>query len=75
MLTCQSTQAGEIRRWVDDQGQVHFGDLPPANVQKTEVVEVAPINASSLAATASPKPSAKGGRVVSVKNKASAAPP
>ena len=58
MLSCQSTQAGEIRRWVDDQGQVHFGDLPPANVQKTEVVEVAPINSlavpsSGLASSAS----------------------
>lgn len=29
--------AGEIYRWVDDQGRVHFGDTPPDNAERVEM--------------------------------------
>ena len=29
--------AGEIYRWVDDQGRVHFGDTPPDNAERVEL--------------------------------------
>ena len=31
LLATAELGAGELYRWVDDQGQVHFGDRPPSN--------------------------------------------
>lgn len=35
----QATIAGGIKKWVDSEGNVHFGDTPPPT-QETEAVEV-----------------------------------
>ena len=35
-----AAQAGEIFRWTDENGQVHFGSSPPGGETKTQTVEV-----------------------------------
>ena len=38
-------QAGEIHKWVDENGNVHYGDAPPVNVSTQNVrVQSAPSN-------------------------------
>jgi len=38
LMLCASAAAhADLYRWVDEQGQVHFGDKPPADVQTSEV--------------------------------------
>ena len=39
LLASMSLNAGSIHKWVDDEGNVHYGDSPPAKV-KTEGVRV-----------------------------------
>lgn len=39
LLASMSLNAGTIHKWVDDEGNVHYGDSPPASV-KTEGVRV-----------------------------------
>lgn len=35
-------EAGSVKKWTDSEGNVHFGDVPPASVQ-VDVVEVQPL--------------------------------
>lgn len=39
LLASMSLNAGSIHKWVDDEGNVHYGDSPPASA-KTEGVRV-----------------------------------
>lgn len=39
LLASMSLNAGSIRKWVDEEGNVHYGDSPPATA-KTEGVRV-----------------------------------
>lgn len=39
LLASLVVDAGEIKKWVDEKGNVHYGDRPPAG-QNTEIVEV-----------------------------------
>ncbi len=49
LLTPTITQAG-VYRWVDEQGNTHFGDQPPAKVVHQEVnVKVAPAHTDTSA--------------------------
>ena len=32
-----AANAGKVQRWVDEDGQVHFGDAPPATAETTEI--------------------------------------
>lgn len=41
LLISTSLSAGSIQKWVDEEGNVHYGDAPPATV-KTESVHVQP---------------------------------
>ena len=43
MLFCESSISGEIYRWVDEDGNIHYGDNRPADVESDEVV-IAPGN-------------------------------
>lgn len=36
VLTPSGVQAGELYRWVDTQGKVHYGDAPPADATQIE---------------------------------------
>jgi len=41
LLSClaampSGTQAGELYRWVDAKGKVHYGDVPPADMAQVE---------------------------------------
>jgi hypothetical protein len=49
LLTTPITQAGTYR-WVDENGQTHFGDRPPANAASDEVTLNAPAPSSDAAA-------------------------
>jgi len=35
-------QADKLYRWVDAQGQVHYGDVPPAQAVQVEIKKIAP---------------------------------
>lgn len=41
--------AGEVYRWVDEQGKAHFSDTPPVQ-RKAEKIEIRPVMPSSPAA-------------------------
>jgi len=41
LLVSMSLNAGSIRKWVDEEGNIHYGDSPPASA-KTEGVRVQP---------------------------------
>ena len=32
---CSATAAAEIKKWIDAEGQVHYGDLPPSGTNAT----------------------------------------
>ena len=40
LLLSLSVNAGGIKKWVDEDGKVHYGDVPPPSVTKTESVKV-----------------------------------
>ena len=40
LLASLGVHAGGVKKWVDENGQVHFGDAPPPSVTKTESVKV-----------------------------------
>jgi len=43
MLISSSAYAGTIQKWVDDEGNTHYGDIPPPSVHTQEIrVDVAP---------------------------------
>lgn len=41
LLLCSNSSAEVIKKWVDDQGNVYYGDTPPYSV-KTEEIRVSP---------------------------------
>jgi len=46
-LLCATLKAAEVKKWVDDNGQVHFGDYAPAGIdaETKDVDEPPPIGA------------------------------
>ena len=43
LLISSSAYAGSIQKWVDDEGNTHYGDIPPTSVHTQEIrVDVAP---------------------------------
>jgi len=43
MLISSSAYAGSIQKWTDDEGNTHYGDIPPPSVHTQEIrVDVAP---------------------------------
>lgn len=46
MLTSASLTAGSVQKWVDENGNVHYGDKPPTGIQSKQI-EVAPAPAAS----------------------------
>jgi len=45
MLISSSVYAGSIQKWIDDEGNTHYGDVPPPSVHTDEIrVDVAPSN-------------------------------
>lgn len=40
LLLSLTAHAGGIKKWVDEDGNVHFGDIPPPNAINTESVKV-----------------------------------
>ncbi|WP_444920376.1 DUF4124 domain-containing protein [Microbulbifer sp. CnH-101-G] len=47
LLVAASTSAGELYRWVDADGRVHFSDRPPAEVKAQDISgQLGPINAA-----------------------------
>ncbi|MBI3221923.1 MAG: glutaredoxin family protein [Nitrosomonadales bacterium] len=43
MLAMQiNAQAGDLYRWLDSSGGVHYGDMPPAGPTQVEAIELAP---------------------------------
>lgn len=63
MLGGVTARAGEIHRWVDENGVVHFADVPPPNVQTTtrNMPNRPTAAATEPASGATPAPSAPGG--------------
>jgi hypothetical protein len=47
LLLSSTTYAGNIKKWVDKDGNVHFGDVPPPSVTNTETVKVQKSRAST----------------------------
>ncbi len=44
LLCCQASLA-EVKKWVDDQGRVHFGDtVPPEYQERAETIEHSTVN-------------------------------
>ena len=41
LVTQISAQAGELFRWLDSAGNVHYGDMPPAGPTQVEAIELA----------------------------------
>lgn len=58
-----TARAGEIHRWVDENGVVHFADVPPPNVQTTtrNMPNRPPAAATESATAATPAPGTPGG--------------
>lgn len=40
MAAQPGVQAGELYRWLDSSGKVHYGDMPPAGPQQVEAIEM-----------------------------------
>lgn len=59
VLTAATVNAGELYRWVDDNGNVHFGDRPPQEAKAEDIGDqLQPINAAD--ATRNRKPAHSG---------------
>jgi len=55
LLCVQSVTAGELYRWVDAEGRVHFGDRPPAEAQAESVGDqLKPVNGATPISDRSP---------------------
>ncbi len=54
LLILQSAEAQSLYRWVDKEGRVHYGDVPPADEQDIETLKVGPSPASSVDETKYP---------------------
>ncbi|WP_445360897.1 DUF4124 domain-containing protein [Microbulbifer sp. EKSA005] len=54
LLLTANVNAGELYRWVDDDGRVHFGDRPPAHAEAKDISgNLTPINSAD--ATTAPR--------------------
>ena len=40
LLASLGAHAGGVKKWVDENGQVHFGDVPPPSATKSESIKV-----------------------------------